>query len=161
MKEMTSTKKYFLQRAIMISLMAVVIGMWLITAKHNLSGLYLILILVIAGFGQRSLKKASLNQGNPFKTGSDGYSLGLKHDDEREAQNAAVASFISARMTIIFVMLIMGLAAVFFNGTTWSFFGFSLPASKLFNAVNFGIVGTAILLVQQWSFFFSFSHLNK
>lgn len=157
---MISTKKYFLQRAILISLMSIIICLMLVDDGRN-SGLFVFLIIVLALFGQRIMKKAGLTHGNPFKTASDGYSNGLKHDDEREAKNASVASFISARITIVLVMLVMGLVAVFLNGNTWDFFGWSISTNNFFTATSFGVFGTAILLVQQWSFFFSFVQLNK
>ncbi|AKP67680.1 hypothetical protein [Companilactobacillus ginsenosidimutans] len=158
---MTNTKKYFLKRAIMITFMAIVVAVWLMTAAHNNSGLYVFLIIVLAVYSSRINKKAGLEHTNSFKTDSEGYSIGLKHDDELEARNAAVASFISARITITFVILIMALVAAFYNGKFWDFFGFTMASQNIFNATSFGIFGAAILLVQQWSFFFGFNHLSK
>ena len=154
MNEMTNTKKYFLQRAILVSIIAVVFALWAIEKAYNtnhvLGLLFTAIVLLAAAYEGRVNRKNGIKI---FKISKDGYPQGLIHDDEREAQQAAVASFISGRIVIIWLALNLAFAIYATN--------FHREWISLFNLTAFVILGAGTILIQQWSYFFSFNHLNK
>ncbi|GEO46895.1 hypothetical protein [Companilactobacillus kimchii] len=151
---MTNTRKYFFKRAILVTLLAIFFLLWLlskVTLKQDLSPVFFILIIVLFIYQQKRLDKGGST--NIFKIARDGFPQGLKHDDEREAKNALTASFFSQRFTAGFIVLVIGISLILTS--------YKLIEESVFNINAFGILGTAILIVQEWSFYYEYSRLDK
>lgn len=151
---MTNTRKYFFKRAILVTLLAIFFLLWLlskVTLKQDLSPVFFILITVLFIYQQKRLDKGGST--NIFKIARDGFLQGLKHDDECEAKNALTASFFSQRFTAGFIVLVIGISLILTS--------YKLIEESVFNINAFGILGTAILIVQEWSFYYEYNRLDK
>jgi hypothetical protein len=151
---MTNTRKYFLKRALLVTLLAIFFLLWLlskVTLNQDLSPVFFILILILFIYQQRKLDKDGST--NIFKIARDGFPQGLKHDDEREAKNALTASFFSQRFTAGFIVLAIGIPLIITS--------YKLVDTSIFNINAFGILGVVTLIVQEWSFYYEYSRLDK
>lgn len=151
---MTNTRKYFLKRAVLITLLAVFFLLWLLSRvvlNDDLSPLLFVLITVLFIYQQRRLDKGG--SVDIFKIARDGFPQGLKHEDEREARNALTASFFSQRFTSGFIVLAIGISLILTS--------YKIIDESIFNINAFGILGTVVLIVQEWSFYYEYSRLDK
>ncbi|WP_404278941.1 hypothetical protein [Companilactobacillus paralimentarius] len=154
MNVMTNTRKYFFKRAILVTLLAAFFLLWLlsrVTLNQDLSPVFFVLITVLFIYQQKRLDKGGST--NIFKIARDGFPQGLKHDDEREAKNALTASFFSQRFTAGFIVLVIGISLILAS--------YKVIDENIFNINAFGILGTTILIVQEWSFYYEYSRLDK
>ncbi|MFD1471810.1 hypothetical protein [Companilactobacillus mishanensis] len=151
---MSSTRKYLIGRATMISLLAVLVGIWGIASYFGKGEIapFLAIELALVVVGNRQNKK--YGKGNFLKINHEGYSEGMQHNDEREARNLLNATFISARITLLFVMLCLTFACIYIQN-------FGNNAKLIFDIRAFAFLGVFTIIIQQWSLVITYLRFDK